>query len=91
MIGYFKDFRKCVLVYERDKIQGVVCERDTTVCERDTYFPVQKFYWIDSSFDQLILVMTSYDQLWPDMTSYDQLWPVMTSYDQLWPVMTSYD
>ena len=55
----------------------------TMVCERDTYFPVQKFYLIDCGFDQQWLVMTSYDQLWPVLTSYDQLWPVMTGYDQL--------
>ena len=63
IIGYFNDFIKCVLVYERDKIQGVVCERGTMVCEWDTYFPVQKFYWIDPSFDQLRLLITSYAQL----------------------------
>ena len=71
IIGYLDDSKTYDLVYEQDIIQGVVCERDTMVYERDTYFPVQKFYWIDSSFDHLILVMTSYDQLWSDMTSYD--------------------
>ena len=84
-----KYLKKCGLVYERDKIQGVVCERETMVCEWDTYFPAQKFYLIDCSLDQLWLVMTIYDQLWPAMTISDQLWPAM--YGKLWEDMTNYE